>query len=584
MMRRKFFVLALTLAALPGLRAGSAIRLRPPLRADADNKPIPKPRERMYSELYAIVYNSWCRHLDPEYKAQCASDPGALNVNAWDEVPDSSWFKTRMGTRVLTFEEIVASLGGEPPRSGNWTIIRVNDEGYTPKLDIKDPAGRRYVLKFDLKSAPERNSGAERICTLIMHAAGYNVPCNTIVYFRREDLQLVPESYHRDAANRRRRLSSDDLDVMFSKLAPMSDGRYRGLASLYISEGPGVGRFMYTGKRRDDPNDIIPHEMRRELRGMRVIASWINHVDVGDKNALDVWVPGSADRGFVRHYLLDFGSAMGSGDFVNGPFRVGHEYIFDGPSMGKSLLSLGAWRRPWDARGRIDYTEVGYFPGELFEPAKWKPNYPNLSFERTDAGDAYWGAKVVTAYPDALIEKLAEAGEYSRAEVTRFVADTFKSRRDGIGRHWLNGITPLEEFRIEVQDRRTRLHMRDIGVERGYASRDSRIYRYSVRDTRNRKVVPEAVTAPGVAELDLGLLAVDAPSWGAASDRWGRVPVARVVVEAGNGAGRWALPVEIVLGYRGRNPALEVLGWIHAPGYGRDVPSTGAHPETRAVD
>jgi hypothetical protein len=581
-MKRNCIVFALIVAALPGLRAGSGYRLRAPLRVDADNRPIPQPKKRQVSELYAIVYNSWFRHMNPEYKAECASDPGALDVNAWDDVPDSSWFHNRMGARTLGFEEILAGIEGEPPRAGTWNVVRINDEGYTPKLDITDAAGRRYVLKFDLKSAPERNSGAERICTLIMHGAGYNVPHNSIVYFRHEDLRLGPDSYYRDAANERRKLTSADLDAMIAKLAPMPDGRYRGLASMYLA-GKDVGRFVYTGRRRDDANDIMPHEMRRELRGMRVIASWINHVDVGDKNALDVFISKDG-AGFVKHYMLDFGSAMGSGDFINGPFRVGHEYIFDGPSMGKSLVTLGAWCRPWDASGKILFTEVGYFPVALFDPARWRPNYPNLAFERMDAGDAYWGAKIVTAFPDSLVDRLAEAGAYSRPEVTRYVGEAFKRRRDRIGRYWLNGITALEDFKLEQEDRRYRLRMRDIAAERGYAA-DSRAYRYSIEDSRGRKLLPETVSAPGARALDLGLLAVELPSAAdARPDRYGRIAAARILVQTTCAAAKWALPVEIIIGYQDRNSPLEVLGWTHAPGYDRNVPGTGARPEIQPLD
>jgi hypothetical protein len=283
--------------------------------------------------------------------------------------------------------------------------------------------------------------------------------------------------------------------------------------------------------------------------------------------------------------MLDFGSAMGSGDFINGPFRVGHEYIFDGPSMGKSLVTLGAWRRPWDASGKILYTEVGYFPVGLFDPAKWRPNYPNLAFERMDAGDAYWGAKIVTAFSDGVIERLAEAGAYSRPEVTKYVADAFKRRRDRIGNYWLNGITALEDFKLEQADRRYRLLMRDLAAERGYSAADSRTCRYSVEDSGGRKLLPETLSAPGAHALDLGSLAVESPSSaGARPDRYGRIAAARILVQTRCDNAKWALPVEVVIGYQGRNSPLEVLGWAHARGHDRNVPGKGARPETEPLD
>ena len=558
-----FLVLALLPFSLP---AGRPLKLRPPLQVDHDHSPIGEPVERNVSEIYAIAYNSWLRHLNPGYKAAVAADPGALNVNAWDEVPESSWFANRNGLRSLSFDQITAGLNetGTAPVPGQWKVTKIGDEGYTPKIDMIDPQGRRYVLKFDLPSALERNSAAERICTLIMHAAGYNVPHNSIVYFRPENLELSPDAKYSNAIGEKEPLTLPIFESMLKKLKPLADGRYRGLASLYIPGKP-IGRFVYIGKREDDPNDLIPHELRRELRGFRVIASWINHVDVGDKNALDVFVAGKDKRGYVRHYLLDFGSTMGSGDFVNGPYRVGHEYIFDGPAIGKSFVTLGIWSRPWDAQGRILHPEAGYFQAELFEPADWKPNYPNLAFEQMDDSDGYWGAKIVTSFSDETISGIVQSGEYTRAEVSRYMTDVLQRRRDAIGRYWLTRVTPLEEFALSREGANYRLSFRDLSLERGYDQAENRAYRFWIESPDGKMLTVPQDAQRGRPQLDLpadALAKADRPQL--KPDRYGRTPIARLLIRTQGGGSGQALPVEVVLGFKDGGTQLEVLGWYHA--------------------
>lgn len=554
-----FLCLALTIPFAAG--NGQRTKPGPPLHVDHDTRPIEKPgKEREVSELYAILYNSLARHLSPQTFASHHADQGALNVNAWDEVPDSSWFTNRIGRRSLTFEEILAGLEGRPPASGEWVIRRVRDEGYTPKVDIQDTAGGAYILKFDLPSTLERNSGAERICTLIMHAAGYNVPHNSIVYFHAEALKLDDNSYYRDALKRRRPLTQADLKDMLAKLNLLPDGRYRGLASLNVP-GITVGPFVYVGRRKDDPNDLIPHQMRRELRGLRVLASWINHVDVKDANAMDAYDPQTK---YIRHYLLDFGSAFGGGDFINGPYRIGHEYIYDGAAMARSFFTLGIWQRPWDTQGKILYPQVGYFQAELFEPGKWKPNYPNLAFEEMDDSDAYWGAKIVTAFSGETIRKLAEAGEYSLPEVARHIEQVLLKRRDAVGRYWFGRITPLEEFRLSFSDERRTLGFRDLAVERGYVDASPRSYHLRVKSLKGRDLCPGSTLQASGGALTLPKFTFpDRASQ--PPDRFGRIPLVRLLIASERSGGGLAKPVEVFLGYQRTSGPATVLGWSHAP-------------------
>ncbi len=533
------------------------------MQTDADSNPIAKPKEREVSELYAIVNNSWFRPLDLTTTVVKGLERGALNVNAWDEVPDSSWFNNRIGSRSMTFQEIIAGLEGKDPQPGPWKILRIRDEGYTPKIDIEDPSGSRYVLKFDLPEKPERNSGAERICTLIMHAAGYNVPYNTIAYFRPEDLILDKNSYYRDALKRRRPMTQEDLKALLQRLRAGPDGRYRGMASLMIP-GEALGPFVYTGTREDDPNDIIPHELRRELRGMRVLASWINHADVKDVNALDVFVRHSKEGGYVKHYMLDFGSTIGSGDFIHGPYRVGHEYIYDGAAIGRSFVTLGFWERPWDAQGKIRYPEIGYYQAELFDPGEWKPNYPNLAFLRMDDADAYWGAKLVTAYSDEIVDSLAESGKYSRPEVTAYLKTVLKQRKDAIGNYWFDRITPLEAPSLERSEAGFRLHFRDLALERGYVKAATRTYRVQMLNLDGKTLAGTTEIKTEGPFIQLPDFALNRIKPGSA-DKYGRQPALRLLIQSNSLEEGWAEPMEIIMGFQRASSTLEILGWAHAP-------------------
>jgi hypothetical protein len=67
------------------------------------------------------------------------------------------------------------------------------------------------------------------------------------------------------------------------------DETVRVLASRYVP-GQYVGEFQHHDTRPDDPNDIFPHEKRRELRGYRVFAAWLNHDDSRSLNGLFPWV------------------------------------------------------------------------------------------------------------------------------------------------------------------------------------------------------------------------------------------------------------------------------------------------------
>lgn len=389
----------------------------------------------------------------------------AQNINALDEVPDSSWYTNRHAFKRMTVEELVTgpNKGTGPDPGTVWTIVKSKTQGVTPGFNIEDLKGDVYVIKFDPIDYPEMATAAEVISTLFFHAAGYNVPENYIVHFDPEKLVIGEGAKITDDKGKKRPMLESDLQEIFSRVSHRPDGKIRALASKFLSGKP-IGPFSYRSRRKDDPNDIYMHRERRELRGLRVIASFLNHVDAKGPNTLDMYV--TEDKSYVKHHLIDFGATLGSGSTHSHDPPTGHEYAFDMPWLFKSLFTLGLLGKPWDEARTMENPAVGFFEAETFNPGKWKSSYPNPAFIEMTAQDAYWGAKIVMAFTPDDIRAVVKQGHYSDPEVEKYMADTLIKRREKIGRHWYSEVNPLDQFVVEKDGESFRLHFTDMGVER----------------------------------------------------------------------------------------------------------------------
>lgn len=217
-------------------------------------------------------------------------------------------------------------------------------------------------------------------------------------------------------------------------------------------------------------------------------------------------------------------------------------------------------------QSEIRYQEVGYFQAQLFDPATWKPNYPNLAFEQMDESDGYWGAKIVTSFSDDTILHLAQAGEFTRAEVTQYVADVLKKRRDAIGRYWLARVTPLEEFALVRDGANYRLSFRDLALERGYERVEDRVCRFWLESPDGKRLTAVQDAPAGKRYLDFEAdVPLKAGRQELKPDRYGRTPGVRLLIQTRGRGNEQALPVEVILGYKDNRTQLEVLGWYHAP-------------------
>jgi hypothetical protein len=337
--------------------------------------------------------------------------------------------------------------GNAPDTSSTWRVVGGKAKGKAAGFQIVDGDGDRYLLKFDPKGHLELTTGAEAVSTRLFYALGYHVPQNYIVRFRRDRLRPGSGATYENPVGEEKPITSAAIDRFLNQVPRPEDGAYRALASLFI-EGKPLGPFQYFGVRPDDPNDLFPHEMRRELRGLRVFAAWVNHDDARSANSLDVFVEEDG-RQYVRHYLLDFGTTFGGGPGGPKPLWPGQEHILEPDRILLSTLTLGIAGRPWRAASVPTLPAVGSFDAEYFDPTTWRPQYYNPAFRNMDADDAFWAAKQVAHFTRDDLRALVETGTYSRTATVDYLTQTLVARRDKIARAYLPHGGGLGRFRVQ---------------------------------------------------------------------------------------------------------------------------------------
>jgi hypothetical protein len=414
----------------------------------------------------------------------------AQGVNALDEVPDSTWFTNRIGAREITPDEIRAASGGvgTPEHHFPWTIESTKIGGLSIGFIIRDARGEKFLLKFDPVDFPEAETAAQMITGRLLWACGYNVTDDYLVHFRREDLILAPGAFAKEPYGLGHGpLDGDELARKLALVAIGTDGRYRGVASAWI-EGVALGGHPSEGVRADDPNDRIPHELRRDLRGAYPIFAWLDHEDAKEANTFDTWIedPRDRNRHYVTHLIIDFGKSLGFHAMSAGDPRIGHEHRFDWDAMFESFVTLGTQRRPWEGRPVAGLRGVGIFENQTFDPGGWKPHtqayYP---LKTADRFDKFWGAKILMRFTPDQIRAAVDAAELTDPRAADYLVDTLVARQHATGRYWFARVNPLDGFAVSSADE---LCFDDLAIGYGFTPAAATTYTVTRFDRRGRDV------------------------------------------------------------------------------------------------
>ncbi len=284
------------------------------------------------------------------------------------------------------------------------------------------------------------------MATRLFWAFGYYEPESYLTTIRPENI-VIGDKVTVPSHGRRRRFTQADLKDVFARANKSADGSYRVMAQRGLP-GRVIGGFKYFGTRPDDPNDIVPHEHRRELRALQVFGAWTNLVDMKAGNTLDTVIT-EGGRSYVRHYLQDVGSTFGTGSLDPREGDEGHEYVYEGAPTAKRFATLGFYIRRWQTLDYEKNKEIGKFTAEAFEPEQWKPRVPVAALLRVRADDTLWAALRVMAFSDEHIRAVVKTGQYTDPAAEKLLSDVLIQRRDKIARVYLAKVNPLVKFSLD---------------------------------------------------------------------------------------------------------------------------------------
>ena len=469
--RKTVLILVLTIALWESA-SGQAPKFFPddPIQAMPVPLPVKKPVRQNINEVLDFLDRSR-RWSSP----RPAKPAGA--VNSIGEVPDNEWFINRHGRRCMTHDELRRGPGSSEAPLPPFTVTGGKTAGVMPGFRMRDSKNRNYFVKVDPWKHQELATAADVIVSKFLYAIGYNTPANEVVDLKLSDLRLSDKAIITPSGARPRKMTWSDVENIVKQVPHYSDGSFRIMASRAI-EGENIGPFQYQGVRHDDPNDIVPHEDRRDLRGLYVFSAWLNDTDMKPTNTLDTIV---AENGvpFIRHYQLDFGNALGSDGDAPKDARLGHEFVLPTPIAAlEQIVTFGLLPTPWEQANFPKLPAVGNFESKLFEPDRWKPNYPNPAFMNRLPDDDYWAAKQVMAFTDDDIRAIVETARFTDPRSGAYLATTLAERRDKIGRTFFSKILPIDHLRVENEE----LMFDDLAVLNGFHAPRSYEVRWSSFD------------------------------------------------------------------------------------------------------
>jgi hypothetical protein len=129
---------------------------------------------------------------------------------------------------------------------------------------------------------------------------------------------------------------------------------------------------------------------------------------------------------------------------------IGWEHFYEAGPSRRRLFTFGFGLSPWQTVPYVEYPSIGRFEGKAFDPRTWKPQTPTTAYMELRADDAFWGARRVMAFNDALIRAAVRTAQFSDPAAEAHLVEVLIQRRYTIGRVYLTAINPVVNPRLDA--------------------------------------------------------------------------------------------------------------------------------------
>jgi hypothetical protein len=213
---------------------------------------------------------------------------------------------------------------------------------------------------------------------------------------------------------------------------------------------------------------------------------------------------------FIRHYIEDFLTLLGSGFSRGKDAREGFESLFSMRQALKNFAGFGIYSPEWQGVDYPSIESIGRFEYDLFDPSTWQPNYPIAALANHLPDDDYWAAKLLMAFTDGDIHTIIETAQYSDRPAKEWIARCLIERRNKIGRYCFWRVLPLDHFRLEG----THLEFEDLAVRHGF--RQAREYSIKWSEFDNITEKHQTIASQGNREIPEKALGAETDAYYAA--------------------------------------------------------------------